>query len=117
MDKRLIIEYCLAKEGAYPDFPFAGDDYFVVKAKKTLEGKSRIFAEIFTLKGVDTLTFSTDAETAAFLRQSYPDVIVPGWHCPPAQAKYKSSVALDLVDEDKLYKFIDASYCYVLSKL
>ena len=117
MDKQQLAEYCLAKEGAYLDFPFAGDDYAVVKVKKTDGGKNRIFAEIFTLQGVEMLTFSTDENTALCLRENFPDIIVRGWHCPPVQAKYKSSVAIKLVEDEQLLQFIDASYKRALSKL
>ncbi|MDE7337075.1 MAG: MmcQ/YjbR family DNA-binding protein, partial [Clostridia bacterium] len=65
----------------------------------------------------DTFTFSTDENTAAFLREAYPDVITKGWHCPPVQAKYKSSVALSDVDDATLEKFADMSYDRALSKL
>lgn len=117
MTKQQIIEYCLAKEGAYLDFPFAGEDYAVVKVKKTEGGKSRIFAEVFTLNGADMLTFSTDENTALFLRENFPDIIIKGWHCPPVQAKYKSSVAIDLIQDEQLLQFLDTSYQRALSKL
>lgn len=115
MDKQTLIEYCMKKQGAYLDFPF-GDGYAVVKVKSE-KGASRIFAEIFTLKGVDTLTFSSDENTAIFLRETYPDVVTKGWHCPPVQAKYKSSVALNAVDSETLLKFADISFVRALSKL
>ena len=117
MDKQQLADYALAKEGAYLDFPFAGEEYAVVKVKKQDGGKSRIFAELFTLNGADMLTFSTDEETALFLRDNFMGIVVRGWHCPPAQAKYKSSVAIDAVDDEVLIQFIDTSYNRALSKL
>ncbi len=117
MEKSELAEYCLTKIGAYPDFPFAEDGYAVVKTRKSAEGISRIFAEIFTLRGKDMLTFSSDENTAAFLREQYPDIVVRGWHCPPVQATYKSSVAMQSVDDATLRQFVDISYCYVWNKL
>ena len=49
MNKEHLIEYCLSKSGAYLDFPFAGDDYAVIKLKNEKTQKYRIFAELFVL--------------------------------------------------------------------
>ena len=49
MNKEHLIEYCLSKSGAYLDFPFAGDDYAVIKLKNEKTQKYRIFAEVFVL--------------------------------------------------------------------
>ena len=56
------------------------------------------------------MTFSTDADTALALRAEYPDVIVKGWHCPPVQAKYKSTVFIADMTEDLLKSFVEMSY-------
>lgn len=117
MDKQTLLQYCLDKEFAYLDFPFKGEDYAVVKVKNSENGKNRIFAEIFTLKGEDSFTFSTDENTSLFLRETHPLTVLRGWHCPPAQAKYKSTVALKDFDGDTLKKFADISYNRALSKL
>lgn len=87
-----ILDYCLQKKGAYADYPF-GTDYITVKVKNSR--KNIIFAEIFVLDRELKLTFSTDENTAQRLRRDYATVIVRGWHCPPVQAKYKSTVAVD----------------------
>ncbi len=115
MDKIQLTEYALSKEGAYLDFPFAGEDYAVVKVGDRERG-NRIFAEIFILNGEDTLTFSTDADTADFLREKYPS-LKRGWHCPPLQAKYKSSATIVDFEDETLLQFVDASYVRALSKL
>lgn len=117
MDKQTLLQYCLDKAYTYLDFPFRGEDYAVVKVKNSENGKNRIFAEIFTLKGEDSFTFSTDENAALFLRETYPQTVSRGWHCPPAQAKYKSTVALKDFDDDVLKKFADISYGRALSKL
>ena len=109
-----ILDYCLQKNGAYVDYPF-GADYITVKVKNSR--KSVIFAEIFVLDRELKLTFSTDELTAQRLRSEYAEVVDRGWHCPPVQAKYKSTVAVDGVSNEALQRFIDMSYDRAISKL
>ena len=109
-----ILDYCLQKNGTYVDYPF-GADYITVKVKNSR--KNIIFAEIFVLDRELKLTFSTDEYTAQKLRSDYTDIIVRGWHCPPVQAKYKSTVAVDGVSMETLQKLIDMSYDRAISKL
>lgn len=109
-----ILNYCLQKKGAYVDYPF-GVDYITVKVKNSR--KNVIFAEIFVLDRELKLTFSTDEYTAQKLRSDYADIIIRGWHCPPVQAKYKSTVAVDGVSTEILQKLIDMSYDRAISKL
>lgn len=108
------VSYCLGKEGAYLDFPF-GLEYVTVKVKN--DDKSRIFVEIFEKDGEIKMTFSSDEVTAQYLRSTYPQVIVRGWHCPPVQAKYKSTVTVDAVSKETLRKLIDISYERAILKL
>lgn len=107
-----ILNYCLSKDGAYEDYPF-GPDYITVKIKNG--DKSKIFAEIFTLNNEWQLTFSTDEQTALYLRATNPQ-ITRGWHCPPVQAKYKSTVSINSVSNEALFQFIDMSYQRAISK-
>ena len=109
-----LLDYCLSKEGAYLDYPF-GLDYITVKVKNS--SKNRIFAEIFMLNNELKLTFSTDEMTAQFLRATYPQVIVNGWHCPSVQAKYKSTVTVNGVSNEILFSLIDMSYDSAILKL
>ncbi|MDE7164146.1 MAG: MmcQ/YjbR family DNA-binding protein [Clostridiales bacterium] len=109
-----ILDYCLQKNGAYVDYPF-GADYITVKVKNSR--KNVIFAEIFVLDRELKLTFSTDECTAQKLRSDYADIIVKGWHCPPVQAKYKSTVAVDGVSMETLQNLIDMSYDRAIFKL
>lgn len=109
-----LVNYCLGKEGAYVDFPF-GFEYITVKVKKG--EKNRIFAEIFTQDNQSKLTFSTDEMTAQFLRSKYPQAICSGWHCPPVQAKYKSTVTINAVAKELLFHLVDISYDRAISKL
>ena len=109
-----ILDYCLQKSGAFVDYPF-GADYITVKIKNS--HKSVIFAEIFVLDSELKLTFSTDEVTAQYLRSAYPQIIVRGWHCPPVQAKYKSTLSVNGVSNETLLRVIDISYERAVSKL
>lgn len=109
-----ILDYCLQKSGAYVDYPF-GKDYITVKVNNTR--KSIIFAEIFVLDRELKLTFSSDEGTAQRLRDDYEGIIVRGWHCPPVQAKYKSTVSVYGVPNEVLQRLIDMSYDRAISKL
>lgn len=111
MTHKEILEYCLAKKGAYKDFPF-GDKTIVVKVKK------RIFAQLFYIKGEPMFTFNGDALTGDFYRKMYPDDVKRGYHCPPVQQPYFNTVALNgCVPDEEILRMIDSSYEYVVSKL
>lgn len=109
MTAKDLLNYCLEKDRAYLDFPFS-EDYPVVKVSSLSSNKARIFAEFYVLGGREIMTFSTDADTAMALREEYPDVIVKGWHCPPVQAKYKSTVYISDMTDNLLKSFVDMSY-------
>lgn len=104
-----LLRICLAKEGAYLDFPF-GDGCAIVKVN------GRIFAELFERNGEPMFTFSTDGDTAIALRLQYPEAIARGWHCPPVQAKYKSTATVSKLDGKLLERFAHISYEYVVAK-
>ena len=109
MTAEQVIKYCLAKKGAYLDFPF-GDWYATVKIKTSPKRNGYVFAEIFELNGEEKFTFSTSAADAEFLRESLDGAVVRGWHCPPVQAKYKSTATVSRIGDDLLKQFADVSY-------
>lgn len=111
-----LIEYCLKKQGAYLDFPF-GEGCAIVKIKTDCKRNGIIFMEVFCLQEEEKFTFGTDGETALFLRNSYPENIVRGYHCPPVQAKYKSTANLKDLSDDIIKKLADMSYARAYSKL
>lgn len=111
-----LIKYCLSKKGSYLDFPF-GHGYATVKIKTLPKRNGYVFAEVFEMKGEEKFTFSTSAADAEFLRESLDGAVVRGWHCPPVQAKYKSTATLSLVGDDLVKQFADASYMRAYSKL
>lgn len=111
MTHKEILEHCLAKKGAYKDFPF-GDETTVVKVKK------RIFAQLFYLNGEPMFTFNGDALTGDFYRKTYPNDVKRGYHCPPVQQPYFNTVNLTGgVPDEEILHMIDSSYEYVVGKL
>lgn len=111
MNSREFIDYCLAKTGAYDDYPF-GLECTIIK----VEGK--IFAQFFQLNGKDMATFNADRLTSEFYRKQYPNIVVRGWHCPPVQQPYFNTLPVDGTLSDSVIKeMIDNSYNYVVSKL
>lgn len=106
-----IINYCLKKNGAYEDHPF-GPESTIIKVEK------KIFAQFFTLKGVECATFNCDAMTGEFYRSLFPGVIVRGYHCPPVQQPYFNTLPLDgEVTDELIFEMADNSYKTVVGKL
>ena len=116
MSTKELLQYCLEKKGAFIDYPF-GNDYITIKIKSAKNEKSRIFAEFYTLNGKEIFTFSTDSDTALTLRLEYPDSITKGWHCPPTQAKYKSTAVIADIPDELLKSLADKSYKRATDKL
>lgn len=111
MTHKEILDYCLAKKGAYKDYPF-GDGTICVKVRK------RIFAQLFYLNGEPMLTFNGDALTGDFYRKMYPNDVKRGYHCPPVQQPYFNTVNLSVsVSDEEILHMVDSSYKYVVSKL
>lgn len=106
-----VATLCLAKPGALEDYPF-GPDCLCVKVR------GRIVAQVFTLRGVPTVTFKCEAEQGAFWRVRYAGIVVRGYHCPPVQQPYWNTLPLtrEVSDED-VYTMIDQAYAAVLRKL
>lgn len=112
-----LLDYCLAKPGAYLDYPF-GPGVAVVKVKAPSQPSGRLFAQVFVLRGVPTATLSCDPLTAAEYRALHPGVVVRGYHCPPVQQPYFNSLPLagSVPDEDIL-DLADVAYEAVVAKL
>ncbi|WMJ23192.1 MmcQ/YjbR family DNA-binding protein [Paludicola sp. MB14-C6] len=117
MTPQQIIDYCLAKKGAYIDYPF-GPDVVVIKVGKTSERSGRIFAQIFKLKDIDTVTLNCDIMTGQFYRDLLPNIVVRGYHCPAVQQPYFNTFPLtDDVPDELIIEMIEHSYKTVLNKL
>jgi predicted DNA-binding protein (MmcQ/YjbR family) len=106
-----ILNYCLAKPGAHIDFPF-GDIPVCVKVG------NRLFAQLYPKQDDFKITLNCDRVIGEMYRNSYPDAVTRGYHCPPAQQPYFNTVRLSgVVPEDELKKMIDHSYATVVKKL
>ena len=105
------IAYCLSKPGAYIDHPF-GVDSTILKVEK------RIFAQFFQLHGQESCTVNCDAVSGQFYRQTYPEIVVRGWHCPPVQQPYFNTFPLNgAPTDDTITEMLDLSYRTVVGKL
>ncbi|HJD24529.1 MAG TPA: MmcQ/YjbR family DNA-binding protein [Firmicutes bacterium] len=112
-----VLAYCLSKKGAYIDHPF-GPDSTILKVGKTPSRPGRIFAQVFVLKGRDSLTLNCERMAGELYRRLYPGVIVRGYHCPPVQQPYFNTFPLDGAVPDELVReMIDHSYDTVVGKL
>lgn len=105
-----LLDYCLSKKGAYIDHPF-GPESDIIK----VEGK--IFAQLFVLKGKETVTLKCECMMGDFYRQMYPRVIVRGYHCPPVQQPYFNTFPLESVPDELIIEMTDHSYATVVDKL
>ena len=117
MNLNEIETYCLAKPGAYLDWPF-GPEFAVVKVKAPAQEKGRIFAQPFILRGEPKVTLNYDMMTGELYRSIYPGTVTRGWHCPPIQQPYFNTITLDgTVPNDVLIEMIDHAYSVVVGKL
>lgn len=110
MREKEFLEYCLEKKGAYLDFPF-GMDVAVVKVGK------RIFAQMFELKKIPTITLNYTYDLGLYYRNTYPDIVTRGYHCPPVQQPYFNSMPLYKLSDQIIKEMIDHSYDTVFNKL
>lgn len=105
-----FLNYCLIKKGAYLDFPF-GSDFAVIKVGK------RIFAQLFELKGITTVTLNCTYEGGLYYRNNYPDIVTRGYHCPLVQQPYFNSMPLNKLSDGIVIEMIEHSYETVFNKL
>lgn len=106
MTREEIEIYCLAKPGAYRDFPF-GDVPVCFK----LRGK--IFAQLYPEK----ITLKCTAFSGEAFRAAYPGIVVRGYHCPPVQQPYWNTIDLTRFPSEELPLMIDHAYETVFSGL
>ena len=109
MTTQELIDYCLAKQGAWLNCPF-GPEPVCVRIGK------RIFAEIFLTR--PWVTLKCDPVYGLAMRDAYPDTIRRGYHCPPLQHPYNNTVTLDgTVPQQTLLEMVDHSYQHALGSL
>lgn len=107
-----LLEYCLAKNGAYEEHPF-GPEPTIVKVR------GKIFAQLFAeLHGKPSVTLNCTKEQGELYRMLYPGVIVRGYHCPPVMRPYFNTLPLDgSVPDEVVLQLADESYKAVVGKL
>ncbi len=100
-----IVEYCLAKPGASLEFPF-GDIPVCIKYK------GKIFAEIYPDSSDYKITLRCDPLRGEYYRQQYPRAVIPGYHVPLKQRRFKNTILLNNEEITKklLFNLIDESY-------
>ena len=109
MKTQELMDYCVAKPGAYLDCPF-GPEPVCARIGK------RIFAEIFLTR--PWITLKCDAVYGQAMRMAYPDHIRRGYHCPTLQHPYNNTVTLDgTVSDSCLREMVDHSYEHALHSL
>jgi predicted DNA-binding protein (MmcQ/YjbR family) len=107
MDFQKITHYCLAKKGAYKDYPF-GSDVLVVKIA------SKMFALISQQNNQINISLKCNPILADNLRQQYP-CITPGYHL---NKTHWNTVLIDgSLTELELFKMIDHSYDLIFKGL
>lgn len=112
-----MLDHCLAMPGAYLDFPF-DDVHATVRVKSPAMDRGMIFAEVFELRGRNTVTLRCTAEAGLAYRAMFPGVVVRGWHCPPVQQPYSNTMPLDgEVPDDVLRDMADEAYEVIVAKL
>jgi predicted DNA-binding protein (MmcQ/YjbR family) len=117
MTHREIVDYCLKKPGAYPDFPF-NPVMPVIKVKSPSQKSGRIFAQPFFLRDEPKLTLNCTPVSAEYYRGMYPGSVVRGYHCPPIQQPHFNTINLDgTVPDNELIRMIDHAYEVVVAKL
>jgi predicted DNA-binding protein (MmcQ/YjbR family) len=105
-----IMDFCLSKERAYIDFPF-GDIPICVKYN------GHIFAEIYPKDNDYKITLRCIPEIGQIYREKYPEFIIPGYHVPLKQRKYKNTIKFDNnIIGKEIYKLINQSYETLINK-
>ncbi len=104
MERQALVDYCKSKPDSHMGFPF-GAIPIVFKYK------NRIFAEIYPEPDNYKLTVRCDPGVGEVLREKYPGTVIPGYHVPLRQQKFKNTILLDKgIDEKAVLEMIDHSY-------
>jgi predicted DNA-binding protein (MmcQ/YjbR family) len=112
-----LLDYCLAKPGAYIDFPF-GPQVTTARVTAAPTTKGPIFLELFELNGQQKATFRCRPEDGLHWRAMFPGLVTRGYHCPPAQQPYANTVTLDgSLPADVLKEMADDSWRLMVAKL
>ena len=104
IDLQDLINYCSSKENAVINFPF-GDSPVCFKYN------GHIFAEIYPKEDQFKITLRCDPRVGEYYRNQYPEIVLPGYHVPLRQRKYKNTILLQSeIGFSEIKKMIDHSY-------
>lgn len=105
-----IHDYCMAKPCAYESRPFG-------ELPICYRVAGKIFAQLSTNPDWFKITLKTNPEAAYFYRQTYPGIVVRGYHCPASQQPYWNTIELDHFSESILYQMLDEAYAETVCRL
>jgi predicted DNA-binding protein (MmcQ/YjbR family) len=106
-----ISRYCLAKLGAYEDFPFG-----IIPVCYKVRGK--LFLQLYPTRENHKITVGCEPMLADLYRAQYPGIVVPGYHCPNRLKPYMKTVYLNRdIHDMMIFEMIDHSYKRVVNKL
>lgn len=99
-----LINFCLQKLDAEISFPF-GDVPICFKYK------GKIYVAIYPNDSDHKITVRCDPNVGEFYREKYQGIVVPRYHVPKRQRKYKNTVLLDNgIPKDLVFELIEHSY-------
>lgn len=98
-----IHAYCLSKYKVYEDRPFG--DYPVC-----YKVGGKIFAQLY----LDKLTLKCTRFQGELFRNTWPDIVIRGYHCPPVQQPYWNTIDLTRFPPEELPHMIDLAYAATL---
>ncbi|MDF2542672.1 MAG: hypothetical protein K0S47_2390 [Herbinix sp.] len=105
-----IKTYCLQKPGAYEVTPF-GPIPICYKVG------NRIFLELYPRDEDYKITIRSEMMLTDYYRSQYPGVVIPGYHCPERQRRYKNTIYMNRgLADDVVFDMIDHSYRDAVSK-
>lgn len=105
-----IHDYCMSRPCAYESRPFG--EYPICYR---VAGK--IFAQLNINEDWYKITLKTNPDAADFYRQTYPGIVVRGYHCPPVQQPYWNTIELYQFRKEDLFHMIDEAYDEIVSHL
>jgi predicted DNA-binding protein (MmcQ/YjbR family) len=104
MNLNALIEYCASKPEARMEFPFGAIPI-------CFKYHGRLFAEIYPNEADFKITVRCDPDVGTFLREEYPGTVVPGYHVPLRQRRFKNTILLDgQIEDTEIFRMIDHSY-------
>ena len=107
MNIEAIHAHCLTKKGSSDDFPF-DETTLVVRCM------GKIFA-LISLESVPlSISLKCNPQRAIELRETYPDIIVPGYHL---NKQHWNTISVEMLPSALVFDLIDHSYDLIAASL